>query len=266
MRWFPWVAVLWVVTCLVGGSATAQDVPTVGMVYNTSERASLVFACRDKSQTEIECDFSGVRVRKVAKPDDLREALDAAIKDFRSVGLRFSSGECDTYRKLLAVIQGRETSPDPEKAKKFVADMSAIEKRDMIELVTAMIALCDTPSERQVRDLFRLEQSKKERSCYVSEIRRFTQTFRRTSWDAPWTATAAPSGACGIVDLGRFEQEKRFGLPVWKYYSRNVITNPNAALGFGTDKTCATLDQLEHLWDWQGPMHFAGCDYIEFVP
>ena len=82
-------------------------------------------------------------------------------------------------------------------------------------------------------------------------------------WDAPWTAAAAPSGNCGIVDLGRFEQEKTHGL-FWKYYSRNAITNPNAVLNFGTGETCASLDQREYFWDWRGPAEFAGCDYIEF--
>ena len=76
-------------------------------------------------------------------------------------------------------------------------------------------------------------------------------------------------GACGIVQLSRFEPErlKSSSGEFWKYIAKKSVTNKQGLFmrGFGGDVMCKDLDENEYIYDYKSKTHALGCDYIEFV-
>ena len=65
-------------------SVSAQDAPSVGLLYNTKEIHSLVYRCESARGSTIECEFTQTSVRKKAKPEDLVARLKEARDERKS--------------------------------------------------------------------------------------------------------------------------------------------------------------------------------------
>ena len=151
-------------------------------------------------------------------------------------------------------------------------ELSDVVKQDLKNMVSAITALCDSYTETNFLKATRIEHDKDMRTCKVS-TNSFNQTFQRvdvySSEPGNWVVQTQPSGACGIVDLSRFESDaQKIGegsFVFWSYIARKAITNPKGELFSGGK--CSGLDQTEHLYDWRARDNlYMRCDYIEFSP
>src|SRR5438128_1637657 len=92
-------------------SASAQDAPSVGLLYNTKEIHSLVYRCEPARGSTIECEFTQTAVRKKTKPEDLAARLKEARDEYRAGTALFSADDCKTSYEILDVLEGRKKPP-----------------------------------------------------------------------------------------------------------------------------------------------------------
>ena len=124
-----------------------------------------------------------------------------------------------------------------------------------------MNGFCREPTEARLLDIARFEYQKETRTCIASSrLGVHTERFQRVG-RSTWVATDTLKGPCGVVNVGRFEKESEVKFKHWRYYDKNVVTNPaGKVLGF----SCSELDQNEYLYDWRSKEWPLGCDYLEF--
>src|SRR5262249_38731425 len=155
---------------LAATAASGQETrPTFSTVYNTVDRGSLQYLCTPTgNQDEISCSFTQVSVRKAAKAEDLQASVDRAIAEVRQGKLAFEAKECEGYETVLAVLEGKSTGLDPEKAKTLLSKLGPQEKVDARRAMTALIKYCRQPNEANATELARVEHDKKMRTCKIN--------------------------------------------------------------------------------------------------
>jgi hypothetical protein len=240
--------------------ATAAEHPTIGLIFNTKDRASLEFNCEMDSTSALSCDFVQVSLRPKATPTDLAKSLEDARKQKLEP---VTKKTCDDMAGYVASLEGR--APMPPKSHPFETDY---QKQDMLKGLRAALAYCQQPSRAGMEEMARITHDKEARTCLASSYR-FHQIFRRVSDAASnkttWVVKSEPSGPCGIVQLDRFEAVRPFGdkMPFWEYTARKAVTNPSA-----TDllMKCSDFDESTYVytWDTQYQERAVRCDYIEF--
>ena len=243
----------------------AQEYPTLGLLYNTSEMHSMVFRCERPQGGQLSCEFTQTSIRPKATFADLATTIDKARKAFASEKPP-SSEDCAGARQVLQILQGKQAAPKPDAA----AALTEVSKRDAAALMTALATYCDSPSEDLFVSMIRVGAEKDRRTCQVSS-NTFRQTFTRAtaSQSLPtWLAESKPEGECGVVQLSRFEPEvTRIGksnFTNWKFIARKAITNPSGE--FFPGAKCSGLDERPYVYDWRAKEHQLTCDYIEFSP
>ena len=243
----------------------AQDQPTVGMLYNTSEMHSMVYRCDNSGSGQLGCEFTQTSVRPKARLMDLANTIDDARKSFSSEKPP-SSDECSAVRQVLLVIEGKQTAPKPE----VIAAMNEISRKDAAAAAGALVAYCTSHTEESFLKMIQINAEKDRRTCQVSS-NSFHQTFTSTvgAQNPPtWVAQSNPEGECGIVQLSRFEAEvmqtDKGSFTFWRYIARKAITNPSGEAFPGAK--CSGLDERSYIYDWRAKEHQLTCDYIEFSP
>ena len=259
------IAVLLVGTFLTS-AVSAEELPTVGILYSTKERHSLTYECQPVKGNQLTCEFVQSSVRQKAKAADLPNVIEEALKQFPNEKPP-SSEDCSSYRQIVAVLEGRE-----EKGTKLgqLTNLSELEKADLLKVAKSFIAYCDNPTKEMLVSIVRLSHDRDVRTCQVSS-HTFTQTFKQLSEigsGSVWIAQGAAEGPCGIVQLSRFEPEElgagKSKSIYWKYVARKAVTNPDGELLLGGK--CSALDEGAYLYDWRSKEHQLSCDYIQFSP
>lgn len=250
--------------CLLGiTSALADEVPAIGLLYNTKEAHSMVYRCQQNQGNTLDCELTQTAVRKKAEPEELVSKLKQAREEFR-VGVKYSAEECKTFGQWLDVLEGRK----PPNVEGF-RQLTEMEKKDAVETGRAFLAFCRLKTEESYLNIVRRGHAKDVRTCLVSS-HSFKQSFQfvqdSISGLGSWVTRGGPIGACGIVELSRFEPErlKDFEFVFWKYIARKAVTNPQGFFAPGV--SCKKLDEGEYVYDWRSKEHSLGCDYIEFSP
>lgn len=250
---------------LVGASsASAEEAPSTGLLYNTKEAHSLVYRCQQNLDNSLDCEFTQTAVRKKTKPDDLNFKLNQAREEFRA-GVKMSADECKMYKDMNDVFEGRKKAPKEEGLK----EITEMQKKDLLKMTKSMMEFCKSKTEENFLNFVRLGHEKDTRTCKVS-ANTYKQAFRfvqdHLSNAGAWVVQSTPEGPCGIVQLSRFEPErlKDSKLVFWKYLARKAITNPQGS--FFPGASCKGLDEGEYVYDWRSKEHSLGCDYVEFTP
>jgi len=248
----------------VAPSASAEKVPSTGLLYNTKEAHSLTYRCKQNLDNFLDCEFSQTAVRKKAKPDDLNSKLHRAREEFRA-GVKMSADECKMNKDINDIFEGRKTHPKEEDLK----EITEMQKKDLLRVTKSMMEFCKSKTEESFLNFARMIHEIDTRTCQVSS-NTYKQSFRfvqdHLSNAGAWVAQSAPEGPCGIVQLSRFESErfKDSKLVLWKYLARKAITNPQGS--FFPGASCKGLDESEYIYDWRSKEHSLGCDYVEFSP
>jgi hypothetical protein len=245
--------------------AAAQEAPRLGLLYNQVERYSIIFRCSPIQSGAISCDFVQTGVRPKATYGDLPAALSSASKEFAQRDV-MSKDDCGMTAMLVGILEGKLQPPKAD----ALDSMSPVMKRDMLAVAQASKRLCDNKTEANYLEVIRLTQDRDRRTCQVSSLS-FTQRFLPAPDSAGavvWLAQSKPEGACGVVQLSRFELERvsigRTSFPNWRYTARKAITNPTRE--FVPGARCNGLDEQPYLYDWRAKEHQLSCDYIEFSP
>lgn len=252
---------------LSAARALSDDAPSSGIVYNTKETNSLVYFCEKNRDNFLDCEFTQARVRKEAKPEDLKTRLDEARKAFLT-SKELTPESCKEQKDFVEVLQGRKKAPNKEQ-QDYLKNISDMERKDVLKIMDAITTACKSKTEESYLNVVRIGFEKDARTCVVSSIN-YKQSFRLVldpvSGARSWVAKGDPTGACGIVQLSRFEPEKMKDskLEFWKYIAKKAVTNRQGLLMPGM--ACKDLDEDEYIFDWRSKEHALGCDYIKFSP
>jgi hypothetical protein len=253
-------ALAMLVPLICASNATAQEAPTVGLLYNTKESHSLTYRCEKNGQL-LDCEFTQIAVRRKTSPGELEARLKRGREEFPDFK-RELKNQCKDVSLMLDVLEGRKKPPSEPKGQ-----FTATQKQHAIEMVKAMQTVCNSPTEKNLLAVVRIEHAKDMRTCTVS-ANSYRQAFRLirdyVAETPTWVvAQDQPEGACGFVNLSRFEPDKVEGVryPFWRYTARKAVTNPN---GEFLGRSCKGFDEAEYLYDWRGEEHALGCEYIQF--
>lgn len=252
------------ISFLIVSSASAEDVPSTGLLYNTKESHSLVYRCQHNDDNSLACDFIQTAVRKKSTQEDLNSKLDRAREEF-SGDVGIDAGQCKIANDVVDILEGRKNAPREDSFKR-ATDM---EKKDVLRMFKGMIEFCKTRAEESFLNMIRIGHEKDVRTCQVTS-NTFKQSFEfvqdNLTGAGVWVVRGTPEGPCGIVQLSRFEPErlKDSGFVFWKYVARKVATNPQGTFYPGV--SCKGLDEAEYIYDWRSKEHSLGCDYVEFSP
>jgi hypothetical protein len=247
---------------LTASAAYPQDVPTTGLVYNTKDRASLLYECEREDET-LSCSFTQVGVRQKMTAEDLHKRLAEAAK--RKVEAP-EPELCSNVLRYIEAVEGRAPMP-----KDFVPPKNESEKADTLRTMKAVRLYCATPNRENAIAVERASHDPDTRTCLVRS-HTFKQTFTlvsdASSKKSSWVVRASPSGACGTVQLDRFEPETLPYAPEWKqwkYVARKAVTNPEGIAFPGVK--CSELDEEVYTYtsDITQNKRPGICDYIEFT-
>lgn len=245
--------------------ASAQEAPTVGLLYNTQESHSLTYRCEPARDGQLNCEFIQTAIRLKATAAQLPDVIERARKQFRAEKPP-TAQECGTFRDMVAVLEGKKPAPKP----KAMSSLSPLEKSDALRTARLLNAYCEKPTEENFVEVVRAGHSKDRRTCSASS-NSYKQSFRSVAESAGrsmWVAQGNPEGSCGIVQLSRFEvEDTQIGtnkFSNWKYIARKAITNPAGELFSGAK--CSNLDETPYTYDWRAKEHQVSCDYVQFSP
>jgi hypothetical protein len=246
----------------IWSGALAEDVPRIGLLWNTKEVSSMLYECKQNTDKSLDCEFTQTSVRKNAKPEELDSKLKKAREEFRG-GVKMSDEDCKWPGEVIDMLEGRK-KPPPEARFHELSDM---ERKDMLRMMGAMVEFCKSRTEDNFLNITRLDHDKDSRTCRVSS-NPYKQTFRfvsdNLSKNGTWVIQGKPEGPCGFVQLSRFEMDRDNSLKFvnWKYIARRATTNPQGTTLLGL--SCKDFDEGEYVYDWRSKVHSIGCDYIEF--
>ena len=245
--------------------ASAQEAPSLGILYNTQETNSLTYRCSPVRAGQLDCEFTQTAVRFKSTASQLSKVIEQARKQFRSEKPP-SREECSSFHEMLAVLEGKKPAPNPE----GFASMSPIEKSDALHFAKSFIEYCEKPTEESFLNIVKAGHEKDSRTCSASS-NTYKQSFRfvtEATGGSVWVTQSTPEGPCGIVQLSRFESETtKIGssnFSNWKYIARKAITNPSAE--FFPGAKCSGLDEAPYTYDWRSKEHQMTCSYIQFSP
>ncbi|SEF42553.1 hypothetical protein [Nitrosomonas ureae] len=255
---------------LIPCKVLANEAPDKGIVHNTKETNALTYFCEKTRNDLLDCEFTQTRVQKKVKAEELTSQLDQARKLFQSSNEREGkeiSQACTDMNEYILVLQGHKQGQNIIQQEK-INSMSEMEKKDLINLLKISNAYCKSKTLENYLAMARAEFDRRMRTCGVSS-NNWKQSFRliidEVSGAYTWVAKGEPIGACGVIQLSRFEPEiENSKLVAWNYISKKIVTNKRENLFPGM--ACEDLDENEYVFDWKSREHGLGCDYIDFLP
>ena len=273
-----------VISCLSVSAFAGNDYPTTGTVYNTKEDSSIMYNCSKARDEKLECELVQTFVRKQTKPSEWNKKLAEAKKQMPDAVKELSKdngSSCKLMSVLARTLDGKlnlkeaaEETPknsifDQKGFFKYIKGMSESKRQEMYALATAMEEFCKTKSEESYIKVAKLGIEKEMHTCRIGS-NPFKETFKWVSdysGKGAWVAEAQPSGACGVVQLNRFETGLVDGkFTLWNYIAKKAVTNPKGEAPF-IGKCADALDQDEYLYNWKNERDsLMDCKYIEFSP
>jgi len=249
--------------------SSQEGYPTNGLLYGVKEKRGLTYECSLQSNDTLSCDFiqSGIRQKKT--DDKIREELGKAETQYKELiaNKKEFNEFCKSMREMLTVVNGGPLPPsvtDRTSIDKYLSNKRRVD-RDRL-MYQASDEFCTSPTVSKFTKLMTHIQETEKTTCIITHDK-FSQQFKRLKGSETWVTSGPPQGACGVVQLSRFEQKAVDGLTskFWVYTSRKAVTNPTGKIDLllGSMK-CSDLDEDEYLYDWiqqNIPLH---CETIEF--
>lgn len=208
------------------------------------------------------CELNQVKITNKAKPEDLAERLKRLPETLKSFTDPKDKEACPIVASSITAL---ETSVPPnefnaEEFKKWVIALHPAAKRDLLEKMRAVKAVCDSPSEAGVRALIVLEHQQDTRTCKLFG-NHYRQSFKLAE-GGNWVHTSEPTGPCGTVFVTEFQKESSsIGLTLWNHRTRKIITNPS---GTNVIMKCSDFDEATYTYVWRKEPVYRGCDYIDY--
>jgi hypothetical protein len=237
--------------------APAQEQPGKGTLYGVTEESSLAYSCLAKERGTIECEFLQASVRRKLSAQEADAELQKARYQFDMHEVVALLKDCDAYRFMLDVLEGR--SP-PSAGTKAIDTMSAKEKSDFAKSTSLLVQLCASPTHASWLALVRANTVKKRRTCQVASSR-FVRRFRQAG-PGTWTVVPEASiGPCPTVRHDHFEIDRsaESQTQLWSYVARTAATEPKA----GTAPVQCPVDARESRFESRRRDPEVSCDYIE---
>lgn len=175
--------------------AAAGEYPTIGMLFNSTDRDFIRYDCTPPRGGEIECTFAQIKVwpneqRANAAPtaEELTELMDAMTE---------SDGFCKDVQGIESgLITGRAPSDHSRKVfEEHYSHLKGRDREDWIVLIGEYRRLCDDPSKDNLRSLMNMLQEREKNSCRLF-ANTYEQTFAATE-SGVWVHNQGPSGVCG---------------------------------------------------------------------
>lgn len=266
---------------VLGSAQAANEYPTLGLLYHTTEGSSIQHDCALKGQ-ELHCEMTQAFVRQKLPPEKVAKRRQELLSQNRvptngkssaDFAKEFGKGMCEDIDGVLRALAQSTPHPKllPEKRQEFQR-MAPDEKKHMLETMELLARLCKSPNQASFDALTEHSVKTEARTCKVGS-HRWTEVFQLTpniygsgSVTPVWTSKDSPSGPCGTVMLNRFEQvdSATGNLKFWQYISRKAITNPNGELpGIGK---CSNFDEATYTYSWKSRELYLNCSIIEFSP
>jgi len=257
------------IVAMFSTTAFAQDYPTTGIVYNTSEENALIYDCKKAGEESIECHFTQTRMRKKLTDKEFAKTLEDARDDFKKNGLdtKEIGQSCNSITKLLDAVSGKTKDKESKKILANSMKESKFEVKEYTNVLETGAKACKT---RKIEDFMKFIEASNDmdrRTCVASSYTyqqnfQLVQDYKRGP--KVWAAKGAPSGPCGIIQASRFVPDKNGGsmFTHWKYVSQKIITNKDGNLFPGA--ACKDFDEKQYIFDWKSKKYRFVCDYIEF--
>lgn len=246
------------VALLLSGPALAQDRPTTGIMYNTTDWASIQYDCSIQLSGTLDCAMTQASVRKETSGRTLEEEISKAVASLKTER-PMKPEDCASFEQMGDGIRNPPSDPSAKGYKEMKA-LAPRQKDDLLKMVSTLVDFCKNPTEANARKMTTTTFDRDSRTCKV-HTNYFMMKFKRVDGSSTWTANIGPEGQCGIVTVARMEQDSKYKT-FWNYTQKRVITNP-AGTVFGAMK-CSQMDQNEYKYQWQSREIFGQCDYIKF--
>ena len=246
---------------LVAMAAASSDQPSSGRVYDEGDNDALSYRCEPQAAGELRCDFIETSVRRGHKPEDRERVLSEARDRFKVAPLEIGAATCKGWREGEAVLTGRKPAPRPQGA----AEITAVEKSDLLAATRAFSDYCRKPTEKNYLKLVAIDHAKLVRTCRI-QTNTFSQSFRRpeANGEKAWVSRVPIAGPCGALQHARFEPATReSGEARWRYTTQRTVANPSAEWTSGV--ACKRLELKETVYVADAPWRHLGCDYVEFA-
>lgn len=245
--------------------------PTVGLLYNTAEAASLQYSCELVNQ-ELHCDMTQVFVRKQLPESEVSKRSKELFDLYKA---KPKPGECEALINAAQLYKDMLNDPSklPAEAREEMRQMPKSRKDYDLKGLSLAVEACRTESSAAIAALRDHKLKEEAGTCRVGSNHwkeAFQRVPRYSKEQLPvWTTKSTPSGACGIVLLNRFELIKTAGgLPFWNYVARKAVTNPDGGLtGLLTGRKCKEVfDEATYTYGWRSRDIYLDCSTIKFSP
>ncbi|NOJ46052.1 hypothetical protein [Bradyrhizobium archetypum] len=250
--------VCWVVvSVLLPVFAHAQNRPTTGIIYNTSEWSSLHYECHLQTDGTLNCNMTQASVRRESGGKKLQEEIAKSVAQLKTEK-PLKAEECAQWEQTVEKIK------NPKPGDEGYTQLSAMEppaKQDLLKSVSAVIEFCKNPSEQAMVKLTTLNFDRESRTCIVG-TNNFALQFKRVSGSQTWASNNGPDGHCGVVTVARLEPDAKYPT-FYNYVQKKVVTIPSASM-LGNMKCSDMIEQGEYRFVWQSRDIYARCDYIKF--
>lgn len=254
-----------VIIFLLTRIALAQDHPTLGFVYNTTESDALQYDCT-MDRGDLHCSFIQVRTRPKLGAEEAQKRLEKELSEFgTSADSVPDKKTCERISGLAAALQNGAV-PDGVDRDEYLSEMSKIgaeAKARTLHMFELFSAFCADKNKRNYAELLRYMIERDERTCVIS-AHPYTQRFRYFPQTGTWVVRQdGPEGACGIVNVSRFEPEKGVSdFTFWNYHAQKIVTNK----GGQSFLPCSDYDEASYKYQWQSRSIPMTCETIEFGP
>lgn len=273
-----YVSILFVLVTLIHQHAYAQDYPTRGLIYHTSENSSIQYSCSLQG-AELHCDMNQTFVRQQLTenefPKRLKEMISQLDKEDKD-SARFRE-QCNELIKGMAQVETILKKPEnklTQQEREGIKKMSKHSLNKMREMVALFEAHCRKPSGKTREALASYMVSEETKTCRVGS-NYWKEIFVRTKGiesgnfgsNSSWVTKDQPSGPCGIVLTNRWElddSDKSTKVKFWNYVARKVVTNPSGETMFGMK--CNQLDEGSYRYVWQSQEVGLDCRTVRFSP
>jgi hypothetical protein len=239
-------------------AVNAQDRPTNGLVFHTTENSSITFFCERVSENVIDCDFVQTFVRQEAKPEDLETALKKSSSQYEEEIKIFKNFDCGNLDEILMMLGENGSNPNAD-AKLSKLPVGQLD--DLRNFAKSYFRLCKSPTRANFQKMIRINHEKNSRTCRVGSFA-FQQRMKRTA-SGSWAVIPEATGECGVVQLDRFEPANQSRFTFWNYIARKTVTNPS---GRQLLMQCENLDEAEYVYEWKSRDIYMNCNYIKFSP
>ena len=231
--------------------ADSSEYPSIGHLHSKSNGAGigLKYDCT-KTGEILNCLFTQVFLRQKTSKEDAASEIQQSKQEFSALsaaeikevarkvcGKKADTAILDSIRRHIAT------------GKKELAENNLADDMDYLKLIAVMEERVDScGDDKRVAELMleegNISKETETRTCKIS-LNQYEKQFGFNPDTRQWIVNEGPSGNCGLVVIGIWEQEKGW---LWNYTERRTITN---RAGMVASIDCQDSENLNVRWTWK---------------